>query len=187
MRLPPGLYGLQMALFGRRNREPEPEPEPEQSAAPGRAEAPPPARWSGRALQLPVRPSLAAMPELAESILEPSKRFFGVTLGYEVDDLDDVDRILNAFHVQGSEAHAEHIFCFGAYVGETMVRHAGGRWIDGPATEGTRFPFVIRLPRAVVCNPLGRAFRRVDEGLSASIPYFYRAMVDQDAQPDDGR
>lgn len=164
-----------MALFGRRSRneqEPEgerPTPSPEPGPSPEPRDERPAAggpHWAGRALQLPIAPSPAVMPELAARIVPVTQNISGLTLRYTPDDLVTVDRILDGFAVPGSDSVAETIFTFGAYIGQTFVESAGWEWVDDDPARPMGFPWVIArgrraaTPSAAPSSASTRAARR---------------------------
>jgi hypothetical protein len=174
-----------MGLFSRKPRPGRSEPEATAPAAPEPAgsdlpaeEGPAGPAWSGRALRLPAPPSVGTMPALAGSVVGPAESISGAQLRYRSEDLAVVDAILDGFREPGSDLTAETVWCFGAYIGQTMVERAGGVWVDGPDAQRLGAAFAVRLPNGVVANPIGRAFRRVDEGPTADVPYFYRTMTE---------
>jgi hypothetical protein len=116
------------------------------------------------------------MADHATLAVNAAARVDGITLDYGVLSLVEVDRVLGQFHNEGPAVDkiAETIFSFGAYVGEVMVRSAGGVWVtvtdDHPLAGG--WP-LVQLPDSGLSNPLGKAFKRVENGAGDSIPYFY--------------
>jgi hypothetical protein len=67
------------------------------------------------------------------------------------------------------------LFGFGTYVGEVFVRNAGAHWIDFNETQKRLFghAFGIEMPGGVVWNPLGKVFKRLENGVEDSIEFFY--------------
>jgi hypothetical protein len=62
-------------------------------------------------------------------------------------------------------------------VGEVFVRNAGGVWknIDETSLKGgSRFPIVVELSNGVVCNPIGKVFKRLVNGSGDGLPFFYQ-------------
>ena len=83
-----------------------------------------------------------------------------------------------------SEQMAELVFSFGCYMGEIFVRQAGGEWCAtrGSPLEGvTGFPLIIQLGASKYCNPIGKVFKRLDQGSSHGLPAFYRLYTRRDA------
>jgi Family of unknown function (DUF6278) len=104
----------------------------------------------------------------------------GVELDYSVESLALVDDILGGFHDDGVnlDAVAETASGFGAYVGEVIVRNAGGAWSVLPPDHpmGGAWPMVT-LPNGNIVNPVAKAFKRVSNGEVDHIPYFYQVLV----------
>lgn len=71
------------------------------------------------------------------------------------------------------------MFGFGAYVGEVMIRSAGGSWVtvapDHPLGAG--WQPLVELLGGTLANPLGKAFKRLMNGDTDSIQFFYRTFV----------
>lgn len=90
-----------------------------------------------------------------------------------------MDGILEEFGEPSSDAVAETIFVFGCYVGEVLVRNAGYEWVDTPP-EVARYTFPVTIYRASTAghaNPIGKAFKRVDNGGTDSVAYFYSVFA----------
>jgi hypothetical protein len=122
-------------------------------------------------------PSVENMPALAEVCVDTVERVDGRRLDYSVASLELIDGILGGFHEDGSGSDplAETAFVFGAYVGEVMVRRNGGRWAAPPPELGGHF--IVKLPNGNHANPIGKAFKRVDNGPVDSIVYFHQVMT----------
>jgi len=119
--------------------------------------------------------------EIAQSVFEVDR----IDLDYRPGSLIDVDRIIEGLRSEGvtPDQIGETLFCFGCYVGEVFVRHAGGVW---RATEETSMrdaaggPFVVELPVGGVAryvNPLDKVFKRLENGPEDDLPYFYRVFT----------
>lgn len=119
------------------------------------------------------------MPDHAELAVAAARNVDAIELDYSVTSLEAVDRILARFHDQRltPDQIGETVFAVGAYVGEVIVRTAKGRWVDPlePHPLGGGWP-MIELPSGTVVNPVGKAFRRV-ENEGDSIRYFYEVLV----------
>lgn len=85
-------------------------------------------------------------------------------------------RGLDSFREPGSDAVAETIFVFGCYIGEVLVRNADYQWVRTPPEVARMFmPLtVFRASTVSRVNPIGKAFKRVDNGPIDDIPYFYQ-------------
>src|SRR6516225_5997167 len=76
-------------------------------------------------------------PAFAQDVVASAARITGDELDYSVASLEAVDRIIERIRAKGGtiDNYAETMFCFGCYVGEVFVRHAGGRWIATPEDQ----------------------------------------------------
>jgi Family of unknown function (DUF6278) len=130
-------------------------------------------------LRLQYPPTPEHMHEHAAVAARSAADIDRVVLDYGVASLEEVDRILGGFHDEGigSEQVAETLFAFGAYMGEVMVRRAGGVWVIQPAGHPLSGWPVIELPSGSLVNPIGKAFKRVDLGETENLPYFYQVLV----------
>jgi hypothetical protein len=110
-----------------------------------------------------------------------------VDLDYSVASLQDVDAILERFHQDGvnQEAIGSILFAFGCYVGEVFVRHAHGQWVDvdASAMKGAASFMVLELPGGKYCNPIGKVFKRVENGDEDSVAYFFAVFGRPTARP----
>jgi hypothetical protein len=127
-------------------------------------------------LKYPTEPKYAPM--LADVSVDAARRISGEVLDYSPRSLKWVDDQLGKFAAEGltGEQMAETIFCFGCYVGEVLIRNLGGRWLltSESAMAGlTPWPLVVLLENGDHWNPIGKAFKRVDEGEGESIAYLY--------------
>ena len=77
----------------------------------------------------------------------------------------------------------------GCYVGEVLVRHAGGRWRSaqdlGQGAAGSS-PIAVEMPDGRGCNPVGRVYRRFQKGREDSLLAFFAAMTGGSAGPGPG-
>ncbi|SMQ67690.1 hypothetical protein SAMN06295943_1225 [Agreia sp. VKM Ac-1783] len=118
----------------------------------------------------------------SDDIVAVARSVSGIDLDYSVDSLEQVDSLIAGFRAQGvtEERFAETLFGFGCYVGEVMVRHAGGVWTTsaGTALEAyASFPLLVSLPPQNLSNPIGKVFKAFRNGEADSITHFYRAMT----------
>jgi hypothetical protein len=89
-----------------------------------------------------------------------------------------------------SEQIAETLFGFGCYVGEVFVRQAGGSWqavASTPMANLAGFPLVVHLRNDSYCNPIGKAFKRLENGAEDSLPYFYAVFTNAGGLASQGR
>ena len=109
-----------------------------------------------------------------------ARRIDGLDLDYTIATLAAVDTALGQFHSEGLDSSqvGETVFSFGAYIGEVIVRQNAGTWIDLPPGHPLHNGWpMVELPGGRILNPIGRAFKRVDIGMTESIVYFYEALV----------
>lgn len=134
--------------------------------------------YSGRPLRLPAPPTVENMPALAQACSHSVRANTGHDLPFTLASARDVDAFLGEIRHQegGSDYLAELVFKFGAYLGELLVRHAGGRWVE-PPTEIGGWPG-IELPDGTFADPIGKAFKRVDNGSEDAVQSFVDVAVD---------
>ncbi|MFC7548773.1 hypothetical protein [Plantactinospora sp. GCM10030261] len=118
----------------------------------------------------------------AADIVAAAAEISGARLDYTPNSLDAVDGILGEMHRDAvrPEQVAETLFGFGCYVGEVMVRQAGGRWRTPTAeTDGllTGFPFLVELSGGTCVSPIDKVFKRVVNGDEDNIRFYYHALV----------
>jgi|SRR5262245_31307628 len=134
-------------------------------------------------LQFPPTPEHAA--QLAELAVAAARNVDGVVLDYSPESLPAVDRILESFHREGLKENqiGETVFSFGCYVGEVLVRHNGGVWKLPKDSGFSRIlrrgenMMVVDLPTGTVCNPIGKAFKLLENGKVESVAYFYQVST----------
>ncbi len=130
-------------------------------------------------IRLPKPPIPKNAKGYAEIAVSAANNIDNVELDYSPESLEIVDSILGRFHQD--QAPVDQIgavlFAFGCYVGEVLVRQAGGRWRKEKETEMrgvAGFFIVVELPDGKICNPIGKVFKRVQDGEEDSLPYFYQ-------------
>jgi hypothetical protein len=86
---------------------------------------------------------------------------------------------------QKFEALQALLFSMGCYVGELLVRHAGARWCT-PQELGVgamaSSPIVLTMPDGRSCNPVGKVYKRFQNGRVDSVAGFYQAMAEGPAE-----
>ena len=92
-----------------------------------------------------------------------------------------MDDIIESFRAdrQSIQDVKETLFGFGCYVGEVLVRAAGGAWRENDE-EHRKFmnaPFLVQLPSGTICNPIGKAFKRFNSGEEDDLPYFFTVFA----------
>ena len=134
-------------------------------------------------LQYPPEPKHAV--QLAELAVAAARNVDKVELDYSPQSLTAVDRILESFHREGLKQNqiGETVFSFGCYVGEVLVRHNRGVWKMPKQTALARIlrrgenMMVVELPDRTVCNPIGKAFKFLENGKTESVAYFYQLFA----------
>ncbi|AQA25814.1 hypothetical protein BTZ20_0361 [Rhodococcus sp. MTM3W5.2] len=112
------------------------------------------------------------MPLIAHACSDSVRANTGHNLPFTIASTRDIDMYLGEIRDQegGSNDLAELVFKFGSYLGELLVRHAGARWVEPPAELGG-WPGV-ELPGGTFGDPIGKAFKRVDNGPEDSVVSF---------------
>lgn len=130
-------------------------------------------QYAGRALRLPFPPVVEHMGDLANEASRSVEANTGHPLSFTAESVALVDEFLGEIRdeIGGSDELAELIFKLGCYLGEMIVRHKGGVWVDAPAELGG-WPGV-RTPDGYWADPISKAFKRVDNGPEDSIVSFY--------------
>jgi hypothetical protein len=133
-------------------------------------------------LRLKYPPTVENVPKFAADIVDSSADISGVDLDYSVTSLQAVDDIVEGMRQDGctSEQIGETLFGFGCYVGEVFVRHAGAQWRNVAETSMANFagfPLVIELGKDSFCNPIGKMFKRMENGEADNLPYFYQVFT----------
>ncbi len=134
-----------------------------------------------------VKQAMSADGDLAEFLLVQTEAAimtaamrWGVFLDLSPDSLKGVEEILGQLHEAmraGTAVPPETLrratLSWGAYVGEVMRRHLGGRWINTPVgTQGA----VLRLEvQGAQVFPLGKVEKRLKDGPADAIPFYFHA------------
>ncbi|MFG2250977.1 hypothetical protein [Spirillospora sp. NPDC048823] len=132
-------------------------------------------------LSLKYEPVTANAPRFAADIVQAAQDISQVRLDYTVESLDAVDGIVQGIRQDGPpiEAVAETLFGFGCYLGEVLLREGRGQWVVPvqQETELVAFPFVVRFPDGRWANPLGKVFKRFEEGAEHNVRFFAAVML----------
>jgi hypothetical protein len=133
-------------------------------------------------LRLKYAPEPENAARFAADIVALAAEVSGAELDYMPDSLTAVDDILEGFRTEGvtSDQVAATLFGFGCYVGEVLARNGGGIWRKATDREVGLFgfPLVIEMPSKRVCNPIGKAFKRLENGPEENLPYFYSGFAE---------
>jgi hypothetical protein len=126
-------------------------------------------------------PSPSTAAEIAAMTVPFVEQNYGLTLDYSPASLEQLDAIVDDLRRdQRFEALQTLLFSMGCYVGEVLVRHAGGRWRvtqDPGASKVASSPIAVEMPDGRGCNPVGRVYRRFQKGRDDSLPGFFQAMA----------
>ena len=134
-------------------------------------------------LQFPPTPENAAA--YAQLAVDGARNVDRVELDFSPQSLAEVDRIVGKFHAEKLRADqiGETVFSFGCYVGEVLVRHLGGKWKMPDQSFWSRLGLgspnmmVVEMPNGIVWNPIGKAFKLLENGKGDSVSYFYDVAV----------
>jgi len=127
-------------------------------------------------LKFDVTPENAAA--LADEIVQSAKRVDGIALDYTEESIEKIDSVIESFRRENVplESIAETLFCAGCYVGEVFVRNGRGVWKKTEDTGMKGFasaPMVVQIGPDSACNPIDKAFKRMENGDADSLAYFY--------------
>ncbi len=131
-------------------------------------------------LKYPPTPEYA--PKFAQGIVEAARNVSKVELDYSPESLKLVDEIIEGFRREGLELEdiGMTLFGFGCYAGEVFVKNAGAVWkktVDTPMKAAAGAPMVVALPNGNVTNPIGKVFKRFENGAVDGLPYFYHVFT----------
>jgi Family of unknown function (DUF6278) len=126
-----------------------------------------------------LTPSPGNAAEIAAMTVPVVQENYGVTLDYSPGSLTKLDGIVDDLRRdQRFEAVQTLLFSMGCYVGEVLVRHAGGRW---RTTEelgmGKSSPIAVEMPDGRGCNPVARVYRRFQKGRGDSLAAFFQLVA----------
>jgi hypothetical protein len=136
-----------------------------------------------------LTPSPGNAAEIAALVVPFVEQNYGARLDYTAESLRTLDGIIDDLRRdQRFEALQTLLFSMGCYVGEVLVRHAGGRWRStqelemGPGRIASS-PIAVEMPDGRGCNPVGRVYGRFQKGRENSLPAFFAAMTGASAGP----
>jgi hypothetical protein len=128
-----------------------------------------------------LTPSAENAAEIAAMAVPVVEENYGVMLDYGVASLAQLDTIIDDLRRdQRFEALQPLLFSLGCYVGEVLVRHAGGRWRSTEELgmgKVASSPVAIEMPDGRGCNPVGRVYKRFQKGREDGLAAFYQAMT----------
>jgi hypothetical protein len=119
---------------------------------------------------------------MADQFVAMIQRKSGATLDYSPKSLTAVDLVVDQIKGTGTTADQASgmIYAIGCYVGEVFVQHAQGSWrstAEMGMTKVCSWPLVIALPNGTGLNPIGKAFKRFNNGPGDSLAFFYAASL----------
>jgi len=131
-------------------------------------------------LSFPPAPEFAS--RHAELAVNAARKVDGVSLDYSVASLQALDDIIERLRGEGVSAEqiGATLFAFGCYVGEVFVRTVGGNWrlaSETPMRNAAGFFIVLELGTENVVNPIGKVFKRFENGSEDHLPYFYQVFT----------
>ncbi len=128
-----------------------------------------------------LTPSPANAAEIAGMTPPVVQQNYGVALDYSPGSLKELDAIVDDLRRdQRFEALQTLLFSMGCYVGEVLVRHAGGRWRRTEELgmgKVASSPIAVEMPDGRGCNPVARVYRRFQKGREDSLAAFYQALA----------
>jgi len=137
-----------------------------------------------RSLNLQFEPIPQNGEKFAQQFVDAVEKNEKKELDYSFDTLEFVDSFLQRFSDEGLTVNdfAETIFVAGAYVGQVMINHNNGMWIDQKEAIDlpqniSMMPIVIKLPNGNIADPIAKAFKRFHYGATDSMVYFYQVFT----------
>ncbi len=128
-----------------------------------------------------LTPSPENAGEIAAMAVPVVEQNYGVVLDYGPASLKRLDVIIDDLRRdQRFEALQTLLFSLGCYVGEVLVRHAGGRWRTTEELglgKVASSPIAVEMPDGRGCNPVGRVYKRFQKGREESLAGFFQAMT----------
>lgn len=117
---------------------------------------------------------------LAEAFVKASATE-GWPLGWESAEASRLDDICDAFLATDPPAAYRHsmIMSLGAFLGELMVRHGGGRWAYDPRENAA----VVEMPNGLRGFPHNKVAKRLDHGREHDLFTFYRYGLTRETAP----
>lgn len=130
------------------------------------------------AAQVGITPEQA--PQIAEFAVTQVKQFDGYLLDYSPESLKIIDRIVLKLHDEGNSPQSmpKTVTILGCYVGEVMVRNLGYKW-DLPTEKEKAVGFEIvgiRDKKGGFSNPIGKIYKRLQNGNEDSVMQFYQVF-----------
>ncbi len=132
------------------------------------------------ALTYPAAPPFARIH--AEAAVKIARDQFNLALDFSPPSLAQVDQILLSYHEQhlSAERIGAAVFGFGCYAGQIMLQQHGGQWKEPGETvlgSGAGPYMVVELADKSLWNPIGKAFKLVQNGMTDSVWAFYQLVT----------
>jgi hypothetical protein len=121
-----------------------------------------------------------AMRRLAQAFVTGSVEE-GEPFGWESTEASRLDDVCDAFLANNPPADYRHsmIMGMGAYLGELLVRHGGGRWAFDPTTNAA----VVEMPNGLRAYPHNKVAKRLDRGPEHNLFQFYWYGLTRETPP----
>lgn len=105
----------------------------------------------------------------------------GDPFGWESDEAARLDGVCEAFLANDPPAEYQHsmIMAMGAYLGELLVRHGGGRW----AYDAGQQAAAVEMPNGLRAYPHNKVAKRLERGPEHSLSAFYRYGLTRETPP----
>jgi hypothetical protein len=125
-----------------------------------------------------MRLTPADAPQLAQRSVGFVQQKFGLELRYTAESLAFVEAVIDQIRETGAtEQQASGLLVgLGCYAGEVLVRNARATWrcsTDVKSSARSRFPIVLTLAGATVCDPLARVFKLFADPSADSLASLY--------------
>jgi hypothetical protein len=131
--------------------------------------------------QLRYAPVAENGPRFAADIVSIVREGSGIRLDYSAESLRLVDDVIEGIRQEEppQDAVVETLVGFGTYVGEVLVRQAGGIWVDFDQSYRETFghTFGVCTPDGRMWDPVGRVFRRYMKGPGDSLYLLFLDVV----------
>ncbi len=127
-----------------------------------------------------LTPTPATAAQIAAMVVPFVQQNYRATLDYSPASLGRIDDVLDDLRRdQQFDQIQPLLFAFGCYLGEVLVRHAGGAWRDAAALgqEIASSPIVIGMPDGRGYNPVAKVYKRFLGGTEEDLERFYRASA----------
>ncbi|MBS0190797.1 MAG: hypothetical protein U0573_02755 [Phycisphaerales bacterium] len=121
--------------------------------------------------------------ERAAAAVEAARQLGDAELDYSLESVRYVEQTLAEFHKEGlrSNTHPNTVWAIACYLGEVIVRQAGGEWIWGRDFPD-KFPGppelpYVRLPGDVTISTFGKVAGRLDGDDGDNVEFFCKMIM----------